>query len=140
MEQDKLTLTNIESREFGLTQEDVFRALGEARASVIGYKGMQKDPNKKLADMAKRALPGAEFKAQALSAPVDQVLATCRGFYDRTIELAHTGLDENEIALKMCEEFSSLTNYYGLLRMMPWGYHLGQLVMAARVNKQLKNS
>ena len=66
------------------------------------------------------------------------MLAKTKYFYDRTAELGKQGINKNLILDQLATEFSDIGAYYGLLRLKPWGYRLGQGVFASRAKQSLK--
>lgn len=134
----KSSLPIIGTDEFGLTEEQVIKAQREAAENVQGWREQLNDTNERIRESSRRFLPNAEIKLQALSIEPKDVLARAKTFYDRTVELGSSGLDDEELTLKLGDEFPDLMNYYGLLRMKTWGYNLGQKVSAAAAERQIK--
>ena len=71
-----------------------------------------------------------------MSGSPEEVLARVRIFYDRTAELGSLGLEGNQLALRLGDEFPDLMNFYALLRMKTWGYCLRRSVAAAAARRQ----
>lgn len=134
----KSSLPIIGTDEFGLTEEQVIKAQREAAENVQGWREQLNDTNEGIRKSALKFLPNAEKKLRALSIEPKDILAKARTFYDRTIDLGSSGLDGEELALKLSDEFPDLMNFYGLLRMKTWGYNLGQVVTTAAAEKQIK--
>ena len=89
-------------------------------------------------ESSQRSLQYAEEEERALSASPGEVLARAKTFYDRTVALASSGVDGEQLALQLGDEFPNLMNFYGLLRRTIWGDNLTESVSAAATRKALR--
>lgn len=96
--------------EFGLSDQHLQQALGEARTS-------SKD----------------NMIAALTSASPAQILGTVRKIYDKTAELEASGISRKELIKQVQAEFPGIENMYWLLRKQPWGYRLGQAITAQKM-------
>ncbi len=133
----KSELPIIGSHQFELTEKDVKRALKEAQENLEGTRQALSDPDERIRGFAERSISGAQRRAEALSSSPREVLARARALYDRTVELGSSGIEGDQLALQLGDEFPELMDFYGLLRMKPWGYHLGQDVAAAAAERRI---
>lgn len=134
----KSSLPIIGTEGFGLTEREVIKARSQAAEKVQRWREQINDGNEKLRETSRRALLYDEKELKALSIKPEDVLARAKTFYDRTAELGSSGLDGKELALRLGDEFPDLINFYELLRMKEWGYHLGQSVMLAAEGRQMR--
>ncbi|MFA6017545.1 MAG: hypothetical protein WC744_05680 [Patescibacteria group bacterium] len=124
---------------FGLTEKDVKKILKETQIDLEATrKALSDNLSEREKEFLGKHLPSVEAQFRALSAPPKTVLAKTKYFYDRTAELGKQGMNEDLILDQLASEFSDIGAYYGLLRLKPWGYHLGQGVFASRAKQSFK--
>lgn len=121
---------------FGLTEKDVKKIFKESQTELEATrKALSGNLSEREKEFLEKHLPSVESQFKALSAPPKTVLAKAKYFYDRTAELGKQGMNEDVIIDQLAIEFSDIGAYYGLLRLKPWGYHLGQGVFASRARQ-----
>ena len=118
---------------FGLTEEHVADILAARQRDLEQTRNVLNHPDENVRSVAKDHIPIVEKEVRALSQPPDQVLARVKHFYDRTVELAETGMDQESLSKQLAKEFTDILDYYPLLRMEKWGYRLGQDVMSTMI-------
>jgi len=140
MGKEGINLRNFADVEFGLTSQDVAGALSDASKMVRTLTKYLSSAHKSEVQVMQNRLSRAQEQQRALSAPSKEVVAVCRQFYERTIELAQTGLDDTQIARTMYEEFPGLTNYRNILRQRGWGYRLVHKVLDVKAEQESKKN
>ena len=125
----------IGSYEFEFTIKDVKKASEEIEKGFKDWQNALTDKDERIREFAQKTIQKNQIRNQTLSAPPEEILKQLQTFYNRTIELGNSGMDENAIALQIADEFPDFINFYTLLRMKPWGYKLGQTIMAALTNR-----
>ena len=129
----------IKNDKFGLTEKDVKKILKETKEDL---KATRKALNGELAGRQKEYLEfhlkRVEAQLQALSTSPRNVLVRAKYFYERTAQLGRQGMNEDTMLDQLVDEFSDIGDYYGLLRLKPWGYTLGQAIFATRSLRQIR--
>jgi len=100
-----------------LTEKHVCYAFTETEDIFERTEKLLGDSNEELRNAVRRAFGSVSARAQALSAPPKEVLARVKTFYDRTVELGQSGVQSDELALQLDDEFPDLMDFYGLLRL-----------------------
>lgn len=113
---------------FGLTEEDIERAIGKVREGLGQLKGAESSPKKALREYTKEMQPFVKMQLEFLTAVTPtEVLGNLRKIYDRVKELQESGVLRNETGIIINQEFpDAFDGFHEILRgqYAPWANRL----------------
>lgn len=120
---------------FDFTEKDVLVILNETKNEIKGWKENIIDANEKDREKILNLIDFKEKAVQCLSIGPENVVSNVKKFYDRVVDLSANKLSKMEIASIIFDEFPDIEYFYGLLRKRTWGYNLGQLIFAVKMDR-----
>lgn len=124
---DKLSFSNFDQCEFGLTPGHVTQAINEEIDRSVFALSPAESSVTVLEQIAKQTRSIASRNLQALrrQSP-EKTLEYLRRIKDRVFELSQDQ-GETEVGVIIIQEFPDINSFYSLLRLTRWGYRLGQV-------------
>ena len=121
---------------FNLTPRDVDIARREAQDRVEKLRKNLNHPDESVRKHSKKFLPDLERQLQNTWQPSETLLLQARTIYDRTLSLASSGLNEEQLGEELGDEFPNITDLFPLLASSYWGFELEKAVLQVRAEKQ----
>lgn len=125
---------------FELGVEDVAEIREQVAENVRVTEEMLTDEDERVRVAAERGQESVRREADFFGQRADEaILEIVRSIFERGRALEATGVPALDVATTVEQEIPDTLTVYGILRKNPWGYRLGQLVMAAgTIRKETK--
>ena len=119
---------------FGLTEKDVADIIERTRAEIAAIQDAHADPGNQMFGGPEVQLAKATRQLGALTSQSQtELLVQLSTVHSRVFEIKKSGQAEAKQIRQIRTEFPDLLDLYPLLRKRPWGYSIGQKIMAAKM-------
>jgi hypothetical protein len=112
-------------------------AIAEVAKSAADWEETSKGPDGPMRERATDALSRAQTQLTALTAlPIPEILEKLRAVHSKFTKPRTSRETREDRVREVKREFPGLLPLYPLLQKRPWGYRLGQALMAAELLEQ----